>query len=266
MRFKDLKSILRRHPGRESSFRRSPSVDTERSRLLWLVAAAVVTAVLWQVPFGNYILYPFTILATWFHEMAHGLTALVLGGGFTKLMVFPNGSGTAYYSGPLFLEPISRAVVAAAGPIGPPLAGAALIAASRNTTSACFGLKILAILLLVSTALWVRSLFGIITIPVLGLFILFIALKASPRTHVFAAQFLGVQACVGTYLQVGYLFSYSAGPLGISDTGRIQQVLFLPYWFWGALIAVSSFLILVLSLRFAYGSKADRGNRGTDDA
>jgi hypothetical protein len=233
----------------------SSSGTPDRTGLFWLIAAAVVTVVLWQVPFGNYVLYPFTILATWFHEMAHGIAALILGGSFTKLMIFRNGSGVAYYSGPLFLEPISRALVAAAGPIGPPLAGAALIIASRNTKSASLGLRILAILLLVTTAIWVRSLFGIIMIPVLGLVTLFISIKASPRTQAFAVQFLGVQACVSTYLQVGYLFSFSAGSLGLSDTARIEQVLLLPYWFWGALIAVASFLILVHSLRNAYGDK-----------
>ncbi len=241
-------------PGQVSALGHSSSPPPERTRLLWLLAAALVTVILWQVPLGNYILYPFTILATWFHEMAHGIAALILGGGFTKLLIFPDGSGLAYYSGPLFLEPISRALVAAAGPIGPPLAGAALIIASRNTKSASLALKILAVLLLVSTAIWVRSLFGIIAIPALGLVTLFISLKASSRTQAFAVQFLGVQACVSTYLQVGYLFSHSAGSLGISDTARIQEVLLLPYWFWGALIAASSFLILVRSLQIAYGS------------
>ncbi|MFH1112285.1 MAG: M50 family metallopeptidase [Pseudomonadota bacterium] len=240
--------------GEASASSHSPSGLPGRTGLVWLIAAALVTVILWQLPFGNYILYPFTILATWFHEMAHGIAALILGGGFTKLLIFPDGSGLAYYSGPLFLEPISQALVAAAGPIGPPLAGAALIIASRTTQSASVALKILAVLLLVSTAVWVRSLFGIIAIPALGLLTLFISLKASARTRVFAVQFLGVQACVSTYLQVGYLFSHSAGSLGLSDTARIQQVLLLPYWFWGALIAASSFLILVRSLRIAYGS------------
>jgi len=42
--------------------------------------------------------------------------------------------------------------------------------------------------------------------------------------------------------------------LGISDTGRIQQILFLPYWLWGAIMAVGSIFILITSLRIAYRS------------
>ncbi len=115
----------------------------ESMDIVWLVGAALVTVMLWQVPGGNYALYPFTILATWFHEMAHGLAALLLGGHFTKLLIFQNGSGLAYYTGPLFLGPIGKAVVAAAGPLGPPIAGAALILTSRNTKTASLSLFLL---------------------------------------------------------------------------------------------------------------------------
>ncbi|MCX7595352.1 MAG: M50 family metallopeptidase, partial [Fischerella sp.] len=64
----------------------------------WLIVAAIVTIGLWQLPAGNYILYPFSILATWFHEMGHGLMALLLGGNFQQLQIFPDGSGVATYS------------------------------------------------------------------------------------------------------------------------------------------------------------------------
>lgn len=221
---------------------------------LGLIAAAIVTVAVWQLPGGNYILYPFTILATWFHEMAHGLMALLMGGRFTKLLIFSNGSGVAYYTGPLFFEPISRALVAAAGPMGPPLAGAGLILASGSLKAASLSLKLLGGFLVVSTAIWVRSPFGFVAIPVIGAIVLGISLKGSARMQGFAVQFIGVQACVSTYRQIDYLFSYSAGPLGISDTAQIQQILLFPYWFWGALMAVSSLLILALSLRIAYRS------------
>ncbi|KOP27456.1 peptidase M50 [Hapalosiphon sp. MRB220] len=228
--------------------------EVERMGLIWLITAAIATIILWQVPIGEYILYPFTILATWFHEMSHGLMALILGGNFQQLLIFSNGSGVASYSysGSLLLGPLGRALVAAAGPMGPPIAGAALILASRSFKTASWSLKILGGFLLLSTAIWVRSLFGLVAIPLLGLIILGIGLKAPRWMQGFAIQFLGVQACVSTYHQLDYLFSYSAGPLGISDTAQIQQQLFLPYWFWGSVMAIASLIILVQSLRLAY--------------
>ena len=227
----------------------------ERMGLTWLIAAAIATALLWQIPGGDYILYPFTILATWFHEMGHGLMALLLGGQFQKLQIFSNGSGVATYGIRPLLGPIGPAMVAAAGPMGPPLAGAALILASRSFRAATLCLKILGSFLLFSTLIWIRSWFGLVAIPLLGLIILGIALKAPRWAQGFAIQLLGVQACVSTYHQLDYLFSRSAGPLGLSDTAQMQRYLLLPYWFWGGLMAIASLVILVQSLRVAYRSK-----------
>jgi hypothetical protein len=224
----------------------------ERMGLKWLIAAAIATALLWQVPGGDYILYPFTILATWFHEMGHGLMALLLGGQFQKLQIFSDGSGVATYGIRSSFGPIGPALVAAAGPMGPPIAGAALILASRSFKAASWSLKILGGFLLFSTLIWVRSWFGLVAIPLLGLIILAIALKAPRWVQGFSIQFLGVQACISTYHQLDYLFSSSAGYLGLSDTAQMQRYLLLPYWFWGGLMAVASAVILVQSLRVAY--------------
>ncbi|MDJ0732787.1 MAG: M50 family metallopeptidase [Nostocaceae cyanobacterium] len=243
-------------PGKDFEFlfdNEAPPV-IERMGITWLMVAAIVTILLWQVPAGDYILYPFTILATWFHEMGHGLAALILGGNFQQLKIFANGSGQAFYSGSLFLGPIGRAIVAAAGPMGPPIAGAALIVASRSFKATSLILKILGGFLLLSTLIWVRSPFGMVAIPIIGLIILGISLKTPKWMQEFTIQFLGVQACVSTYHQLNYLFSYSAGSLGLSDTAQMQKQLFLPYWFWGGLMAIASLVILVQSLRIAYRS------------
>jgi hypothetical protein len=243
-----------KEPGRDflpKLTRTAPPV-VERMGLTWLITAGVVTTLLWQVPEGDYILYPFSILATWFHEMGHGLMAMLLGGRFHQLQIFSNGSGVASYSISQALWPIGPALVAAAGPMGPPIAGAGLILASRSFTAASLSLKILGTVLLLSTLLWVGSGFGLVAIPILGLIILGISLKAPQWLQGFAIQFLGVQACVSTYHQLNYLFSYTAGPLGISDTGQMQKYLILPYWFWGGLMAIASLVILFQSLRIAY--------------
>jgi hypothetical protein len=226
----------------------------ERMGLTWLISAAIATIVLWQVPGGDYILYPFSILATWFHEMGHGLMALLLGGRFHQLQIFSNGSGVATYGISQALWPIGPALVAASGPMGPAIAGAGLILASRSFKTAGLSLKILGGFLLFSTLVWVRSWFGLLAIPILGIIILGISLKAPQWMQGFVIQFLGVQACVSVYHQLNYLFSYSAGPLGLSDTGQMQKYLILPYWFWGGLMAIASLVILVQSLRIAYGS------------
>lgn len=238
----------------DSSFKTETPSTVEKMGLTWLVAAAITTVILWQVPIGSYILYPFTILATWFHEMGHGLMALLLGGRFERLLIFPSGSGVAYHSGSLFLGGIGRALVAAAGPMGPPVAGAGLILASRQFKTAHLSLQLLGIALIFSALIWVRSPFGFVAILLLGLLVLGIAFKTPRWVQGFAIQFLGVQACVSTFHQVDYLFSSTAGPLGLSDSSQVARQLFLPYWFWGGLMAIASLYLLVHSLRIAYKS------------
>jgi hypothetical protein len=226
-----------------------------KGAFIWLIIAALGTIVLWQFSWGNYFLYPFTIMATWFHEMGHGLTALVLGGNFQKLIIYANGSGLAFYGGNMVFGDMGRAVVAAGGPLGPAFAGAVFILAGRRNSTAHYCLILLGIILFVSAFIWVRSIVGLTSMGLSGAIILLIALKAAHGFKNFSIQFLGVQACVSVYRQLGYLFTHSVvigGKPMLSDTGQMADYLFFPYWVWGLTLAGLSLLILLVSLWIAY--------------
>jgi hypothetical protein len=219
----------------------------------WLLAAAVLTVVLWQLPFGNYLLYPFTLLATWFHEMGHGLAAVLLGGNFHHLALHPDGSGVAVHSGSL--GRVGEALVSAGGPMGPALAGAFFIIAGRSPGKAHYLLYALGGILILSALIWVRSWFGFAVVLALGAAIVLIAHKAAPWTQRFTLQFLGVQACLSTWGQIGYLFTESVeidGQFMYSDTAQIARALFFPYWFWGGAIIGVTAILLLFSLWWAY--------------
>lgn len=222
----------------------------------WLLVSAVLTVFLWQIPFGNYLLYPFTILSTWFHEMGHGLSALVLGGRFHQLLIFANGSGIATHSGGFFF---SQPFVAAGGLLGPPLAGSFFILAGARSRLSRWVLVALGAALLLSTLIWVRTVFGWVILPLLGLALVTLARRASDGLAQMGVQFLGVQACIGTFRQLDYLFMNRiqiGGRAMYSDTGQIAQSLLLPYWVWGSVIAALSCILLLTSIRLAYGKKA----------
>jgi hypothetical protein len=230
-------------------------MEPKKKNLLILIAIATTTVTVWQIPGGYWILYPFTILGTWFHEMSHGICAIVLGGSFQKLELFSNGSGIAYHSGGLFFGGLGNALVAGAGPLGPTFAGAGLIALSRKPDLSKIMLIVFGSLMLLSIVLFIRTWFGALVIGLLCLILLYIAFNTNDKIRVFTMQFLGVQACVSVYLSVGYLFSQGANVGGnqhLSDTAVMADNLWLPYWFWGGLIIIISLLMIYKSFKFAY--------------
>lgn len=219
-----------------------------------LVIAAVLVSFLPNVPLGAYILYPFTILTTWFHEMGHGLTALLLGLDFQHLVILPNGSGYATSSSPEVIGPLSNALIAAGGPLAPSMIGAVLILASSRHQWWKPALLALAGAILLSTLIWVRSLMGWIVLPLVGILLGWTAFKARAGVQLFALQFLGVLAALSMFRDWDYLFSESAiigGRPMYSDTGQIEQALFLPHWIWAILIILVSGAMIGLSLKYA---------------
>lgn len=223
----------------------------ERLGLILLIGIALFTAILWQTPSSRIIIYPLTLLSTWYHEMSHGLMIVLVGGDFKTLEIFPNGNGLARYSyrPSWFLNSIGKVLIAAAGPMGPPIIGASFILASRSWQTSKQILIILGSFMLVSVLIWVRTRIGFLVISLLGLIILGIGLEASPEILIFTTQFLGVQACISTLRDFDYVFRYCGG---YSDTARIAEVLLLPHWFWGILITIASLILLIQSLRIAY--------------
>lgn len=226
-----------------------------KERAATLAGIALGWILLWQTAIGSLLLYPFTILATWFHEMGHGIAAMLAGRGFERLLIFADGSGVAQSTRPADGYGLTDALVAAGGPLGPALAGAALIVASRSAAATRWALAALGAALIGSTLIWVRSPTGWLVLPALGAAIGLLALRGSVAWRGFAIQLLGVQAAISAWQQLDYLFSPGGnvgGRLHRSDTGAIADVLLLPYWFWGAAISAAILALLWLSLRLAF--------------
>jgi hypothetical protein len=227
----------------------------QKERVTLLLGIALASIMLWQTMVGSLLLYPFTILATWFHEMGHGIAAMLTGRGFERLLIFADGSGFALSLGPADGYRLTDALIAASGPLGPAIAGALLIVSSRSPTATRYALAALGVALVVSTLIWVRSLTGWLVLPALGIAIAALALRGSAPWRRFAIQLIGVQAAISAWQQFDYLFSPGGnvgGELHRSDTGAIADVLLLPYWFWGAAISAAILALLWWSFRLAF--------------
>ena len=227
----------------------------QRQRIALLAAIALASIILWQTRLGSLLLYPFTILATWFHEMGHGLVAMLAGRGFERLQIFADGSGVALSMRPADGYGLIDALVAAGGPFGPGIAGALLIIASRSPAATRVALTVLGAALILSTLIWVRSLTGWLLLPPLGIAIIALAQLGTAPWQRLAIQLLGVQACISVWKQFDYLFSPGVsvgGQRQRSDTAAIADALLLPYWVWGAAISVAILALLWVSFRFAF--------------
>lgn len=235
----------------------APGSQSEQVGRLFL--AGMVVVFLPQLPFGNYLIYPFTILTTWFHEMGHGMTGLALGHGFERLVILPSGSGfaeTSYVGEP---SPLALALVSAGGPLGPSILGSLLILASGRRKYWRPALYALAGLIAISTLLWIRSMVGLITLPLVGVAITLIAMKASAGLSRFTLQFLGILAALSMFQSWDYLFMEVAvigGQPMLSDTGAMEQALFLPHWLWAILIIGVSGLMIGYSLKRALAASS----------
>lgn len=228
----------------------------EHIRFLGLAAGALL--VLPHVPFGNLILYPFMILGTWFHEMGHGLAAMLMGFDFQRLVLLPNGSGYAQYFFPDDASRFAHAAIAAAGPIGPAIVGSALILASPHERLWRPVLYALAAVIALSTLIWVRSTVGWIVLPAISLLLVLIATRGKPWLERFTLQFLGLQATLSMFQQWDYLLMEGAvigGQPQLSDTGAIERYLLLPHWIWAGLIIATAALMLGASLRYSLSGK-----------
>jgi hypothetical protein len=224
---------------------------------LMLLAIAVGTVLIWRLPWGNELLWPFTLLATWYHEMGHALTAMLLGGEVLGLHIYPNGSGLAIYQS-ADLGRIGRALVAAGGPVAPAVAGGAMIVGSRNVRATRVCLSALAAMLMLSALFWIswwESLVGALAIFALGLTIMALAFVGGNFLRTFILQLCGVQACISLWRHWSYFFTSVANVDGReqhSDAAVIAQALWLPTWFWGLLLTAFSLAVLLLSLWIAF--------------
>jgi hypothetical protein len=215
---------------------------------------------IWQLPYLGWVQYPFVLLGTWFHEMGHGLTALLVGGTFEYLEIYENGGGVAYanLSGSYLPISIARAFMAAGGLFGPVITGATLIISAKHHKSSMMVLRLLIALIIVSLVFWVRSFWGIAVMSGYAALLIGITFFKSRKLEVITILFLGVQSVLSTYLQLDYLFTKQFernGTVQISDTQAIANSTFGPYWMWAIVIALLSGYLLWKSIRFYFNTK-----------
>jgi hypothetical protein len=246
-------------PTRDSPKRSSDDpIDAPTSRGALLLAGLAIALIKFVVPFGRVALYPFTLTATWVHEMGHGIAALLVGGRFDRLEIFADASGLAH----TIDRPGWRdAIVCVGGLLAPPIVGAAMFALARGPRRARIVLAALAALMFASIPIWVRTVTGIVAIASVAALTATFAWRGSPRARLVMAQFLAITLALDTVSRSDYLFTSSAmvgGERRASDIQRVADALGGPFIAWGLLVAIVGLALLAVGLRIAWWMPDDR--------
>lgn len=220
-----------------------------RVALAWAIALSLLLAWLpGAFPALAWLAWPQVLASTLAHELGHGLAALATGGHFEALRIYVDGSGLASVRSGAGLPQV---LVAAGGPLGPPLAALALFIAARRAGAARASLWLIAIFLLLALPLWVRNGFGVLWVALCALLSGAVAWRTSAAWAQAAVCLVAVQLCLSTLSRLDGLFLRHARTGGgefVSDTGQLAALLGGPHWFWGALIALVSFGVMVVGV------------------
>lgn len=243
----------------------SRSMSQERRGILACLSISAIVIALYFVPYGYYILYPLMLVYTFIHEMGHGIAAMIVGGDFVKFEMWINGSGVATSSLSSQASNLSHAFVAFGGLIAPALIAALCFILGRSGKSSRLGFLAYAVICLVSVVLVVRNLFGILFVLCCMLICGVLALLPKKDTFPqYGMLSLAISLLTSVFSRGDYLFTDTANTtVGVmpSDVGQIANYLFLPYWFWGALIAALSVGVLVVGVRAFFHQKDSKNNK-----
>jgi hypothetical protein len=239
---------------RDEPARLTPPAGAERppmtARTMLLVSAAI-TLLLYMLPFGRLLARPLLLLSTVAHEMGHGITCLLLGGDFQRLMMWSDGSGVSQMDVSRFGR-LRQGLTLAGGLVGPAVAAALCFALGRTSHGARWCLLGLGFLLVGTEILVVRNAFGLVFVGLVAAGCLFGGFRATPAVAQLAVIFLAVQLALSVFSRADYLFTRAAkNPTGLypSDVQRMEEILFLPYWFWGGVCAAFAIAVVAWGLR-----------------
>jgi hypothetical protein len=231
-----------------------------------LLTAAVLSIVLWFIPFAEILTYPFRIFVTFIHEGGHALAALLTGNSVESLSIATNASGETYTTQG---GTLSQMFVASAGYLGSMAFGAFLLVLIRRAIAArvvligsaalvfaltlIYGLIKPAVSGVVSSALPFTILAG--TLLTLGLVL--VARYASARVATFFVSFLAVQCVLNALLDLKTVFFLSSpfAPSVPTDAMNMANATGIPALVWSVVWITIAVGILGLAMRLYVAGK-----------
>lgn len=211
-----------------------------------------------NVPYGNYVLYPFALFGTWIHEGCHALAALAFGGRVDHIEVFADTSGLAWTATG---SRLARAGVASAGYVGTAVGGALLLIFRRRPLAGRVGLVLIGALMLASVLFWVRNAFGLVSVGAIGAALLVAGLRlptdAARWLYTFLAAATSLNAISSIRTLFGAVHIVNGQEAGSTDARTVGELLLLPWWVWASGWMLLALVCTAGGLRFAVKGPED---------
>jgi uncharacterized membrane protein len=209
------------------------------TRRLVAPLAAVAFLALWDSP----VVFPLKIFVVFLHELSHGLAAIATGGSIQRIELSPYAGGFCVTRGGW---PFA---VTSAGYLGSLAWGAALLLLGARTRAGRLVLGFVGLVFLTTTALYVRSAFGIAYGVLAGGLLLFAAARLPPAGSEALTKILGVTSCLYAVWDIGSdtLSRNIAG----SDANALARMTGVPGVLWGALWIAIAMVVTVWCFRHA---------------
>jgi hypothetical protein len=184
----------------------------------WLIL--FLAAVIWQIPIVS---IPFKWFESYFHEISHGLAAVVTGGSIVKIQLFPNGAGLCTTRGG------SNFLISFMGYAGAALWGTAiyLVAAMHQRVAQILSVLIV-ILLLCTLIFWLSDLLSFIIIIVLLTIVLLKFKLKNLKYFQYVLQFIGALVLLNSVKSPWYLVDGR----DLGDGAALAQLTGIPEIIW----------------------------------
>ena len=225
-----------------------------------LLTAAVLSIILWFIPFAEILTYPFRIFVTFIHEGGHAIAALLTGNSVASLSIAMNASGETYTSQG---GTLSQMFVASAGYLGSMAFGALLLVLIRKTIAARLVLLGSAALVFTLTLIyglikpvlsgvaWSGIPFTLLAGSLLSIGLILVARYAKARVATFFVSFLAVQCILNALLDLKTVFFLSSpfAPSVPTDAVNMANATGIPAMAWAIIWITMAIGILGLAMR-----------------
>ncbi len=146
---------------------------------------AIVALFFWNSIF----ILPIKLMTVFFHELSHGLAAILTGGRIIRIDLNLNQGGVCYHQGGWFL------IVASAGYLGSLLWGSSIFLASLIKGISVRVSQAIAIILIITTGLWIRNIQAIAITVTTAVALLYISANLKEKYCSMFLKFVSLVSC-----------------------------------------------------------------------